>query len=300
MARLFAAAMRRAASETTAVSSPATESTLDLEAAAPIQASPRRPLARRATSALSINSRRTARSDQSSAAWGDASATTLEDEKLDKHAVYAVGSDGDVDVVVCDRRDGWAGLGHGEEVAEQAPEPTPGLLDEKVPARRARSSSIAFSLGKAQRSPRLDDSTTSTPRPNGPTMATPRPRRYSSSSVIGRLESVCRALMALKFDQPALEREYVEATWHTFRPAALASSIFMVVSWPLLWAFLPVYDAYVRGVYIAAGGISTVVLVPSVYFNVPLRYPRLWQVLVYVGCWLLASAQVRRRARHST
>ena len=289
MARLFAAAMRRAASETTAASSPATESTLDLEAAAPIHASPRRPLARRATSALSITSRRTARSDQSSAAWGDASATTIEDEKSDKHAVYAVGSDGDVDVVVCDRRDGWAGLGHVEEVADQTREPSPSLADEKVAAPRARSSSIAFSLGRAQRSP----------RPDGPTTSTPRPRRYSSSSILGRIESVCRALMALKFDQPALEREYVEATWHTFRPAALASTIFMVVSWPLLWAFLPTFDSYVTGVYIVAGGITTLVLVPSVYFNVPLRYPCLWQVLVFIGCWLLACAQVRRCLRRS-
>ena len=310
MARLFAAAMRRAASETTTPSSsPTVEAELvDLEAAQ--RASPRRPLARRATSALSINSRRTARSDASSIAWGgDSSATTVDrdDDKFDKHATVTVAHAGDVDVVVCDRTDGWADLGRGEDVADGAKGPTAHFADAApAPTRRGRSSSIAHSLSKAlvppQRPARPDRrmselSSAPAPRPAS-TSSTPRPRRYSASTWLGRLESVWTALFDLKFEEPALEREYVQATWHTFRPAALASAIFMVVSWPLLWAFIPVLtDPYVTGVYIAGGAASVIFLVPLVYFNVPLRFPNFWQVAVFIGCWFLACAQVRRYER---
>lgn len=71
----------------------------------------------------------------------------------------------------------------------------------------------------------------------------------------------------------------------------------MLISWPLVWAFLPLpYDNYVIGAYITAGGTSVASLFPSVLLNIPRRRPWLWQCLVFAGCWFLACSEVRGRS----
>lgn len=214
------------------------------------------------------------------------SASTPVSERIDEGREVVRLPNGAVDAVVVDRRDGWQELFNGEEEAtEESDRSLDAKEDVTMPVKREATGLTFAVLPPA----------TGTPSPVG-TVETPvRPvQRSKARQALSRwTRDIWRCLTDLWFDDPELERQYLKAESKQNKAAMLAVSIVFVCLWPLSWCFDPQpYDSYVVVIYIILGGVSVVFLPPSVLLDVPHRFPWVWQALVFVATWFLASAEI--------